>query len=191
MGHANYLRHLPNLLTSSRILATPIIGYAVYKSNYQLGFPLFVWCGSTDLLDGYLARRFKWNSKLGSLLDPLADKILVGSLTVAFTASGSILPSTGLLILGRDAGLLLSSCFLSWRHKIPLSNIEVQPFLSSKINTSLQLLLLGLCLWEGYKNLEKEDCKKVKKPLERIVQGTTIFSGVSYLLWHRKAFKII
>ena len=190
MGISNVIQSVPNILTSSRLIATPFLGYAIYQSNYKLGLPIFIWCGMTDFMDGYLARKLKCESKIGSIIDPIADKLLVGTLTVAFCASGALTPSTSLLILGRDAGLMFGSIWKAKTLKISPSQIEMRPFVSSKINTTLQLSLLGLCLWEGYKKIEDKHLA-MKRPLERIVQGSTIFSGLSYLVWYKQAFRIL
>lgn len=182
-------RHIPNALTVSRLIGAPMLGYLVCKSNYAIGFPLFVWCGFTDLADGYLARKFKWQSKFGSILDPLADKLLVGTLTISFYATGAITPLTAYLVLGRDATLLAGALWYAKIKRFPLSQVQITPFTSSKINTALQLALLGLCMWEGYRK-RSEIYANTKMNLERAVQFTTVFSGISYLIWHKHAFKL-
>jgi CDP-diacylglycerol--glycerol-3-phosphate 3-phosphatidyltransferase len=72
--------NLPNLITFTRILMVPILVVVLMTrvSNYEIiGATLFWIASLTDLLDGYLARRFKQVTRLGKLLDPLADKLLV------------------------------------------------------------------------------------------------------------------
>lgn len=92
---------IPNVLTLSRISASPILGWSILEGNYHLASGLLVYAGLTDLvcpfllfqkalflfshfiqLDGFLARRFKMSSVLGTILDPAADKILMTTLTV-------------------------------------------------------------------------------------------------------------
>ena len=70
---------IPNLLCVSRIAAAPYISHLIINGNFPLACGVFVYAGATDFLDGYIARNFKNQaSSLGSFLDPLSDKILVG-----------------------------------------------------------------------------------------------------------------
>lgn len=69
------LKHIPNILTILRFLFIPIILYFIFLGNYILGFLLFTLSGITDILDGFIARRFNLISNFGKLMDPLADKL--------------------------------------------------------------------------------------------------------------------
>lgn len=102
---------IPNLLTLSRILACPVLGFAIVHDNFVLATALLVYAGLTDLVrllssaaracdvgadadavvsrvsvrmqvDGWMARRFQMQSVLGTILDPAADKTLITTLTV-------------------------------------------------------------------------------------------------------------
>ena len=68
---------IPNAITSLRLLLAIPIWISVYQGNELLALILFVIAGLSDGLDGYLARKFKWESEFGKLLDPLADKCLI------------------------------------------------------------------------------------------------------------------
>ncbi len=71
------LRHLPNLITGLRlVLAAPVV-WLLLEGRYLESLVLFAVAGVSDLVDGFLARHFGWTSRLGSILDPLADKALV------------------------------------------------------------------------------------------------------------------
>lgn len=69
------LKHVPNILTILRFLFIPIILYFIFLGNYILGFVLFTISGITDILDGFIARKFNLISDFGKLMDPLADKL--------------------------------------------------------------------------------------------------------------------
>jgi hypothetical protein len=79
---------IPNLLTLSRIIATPFIGYLIIKHQYGSALLALFFAGCTDLVDGYVARRFNQKTFLGSVLDPAADKILMTTLTLSLCKAG-------------------------------------------------------------------------------------------------------
>ncbi|XP_071961901.1 probable cardiolipin synthase (CMP-forming) isoform X2 [Antedon mediterranea] len=149
---------IPNLLTTSRIILSPVLGYLVLNEYYLLSFGLFVFTGITDMLDGYIARNFKnQQSVLGSILDPLADKFLVGILMITLCMQGLIPVSLTALIIGRDIGLVLAGFyyrfislpppftlqrFFDVRH----ATIQMQPTFLGKFHTAVTLALLGFTL---------------------------------------------
>lgn len=97
----------PNLLTYVRLVLTPLIGLSLARRDIQTAFPLILIAGLTDALDGYIARRFHWQSALGEKLDPIADKFM---LAVGYLALGAseVLPGwLVVLVIGRDILILL------------------------------------------------------------------------------------
>lgn len=80
------LRHLPNAITLLRIALVVPIALAIVDGRHQLALVLAVTAGASDALDGFLARRFGWQSALGAWLDPAADKLLMTTcfLTLAY-----------------------------------------------------------------------------------------------------------
>jgi cardiolipin synthase len=75
-------------LTFSRLLAAPAIGYFVLHDHHAAALMLFAAAGMTDLVDGYLARRWKLQTVVGSVIDPMADKALMTVLTVTLAVKG-------------------------------------------------------------------------------------------------------
>ena len=69
------LKHIPNILTILRFIFIPIILYFIFTGNYILGIVFFTVSGVTDVLDGFIARKFNLVSNFGKLMDPLADKL--------------------------------------------------------------------------------------------------------------------
>ena len=69
------LKNIPNILTIIRFLLIPLILNAIYAKNYVLGFIIFTISGITDVVDGFIARKFNLISNFGKLMDPLADKL--------------------------------------------------------------------------------------------------------------------
>ena len=101
------ISQLPNLLTAARLVAAPYIFYLLWTNTFRAALVLFAIAGITDVLDGYIARRYKAGSRLGALLDPVADKILLDG---AFLILGynSVIPfSLTIFVLGRDLMILL------------------------------------------------------------------------------------
>jgi cardiolipin synthase (CMP-forming) len=83
---------VPNLLTFSRLIAAPAIGYAILHDAHSWALGLFVYAGVSDLLDGWIARRWNLQTVVGSVVDPMADKTLMTVLTVCLATQG-LLPS--------------------------------------------------------------------------------------------------
>lgn len=101
------MNRLPNLLTAARLLAAPYIFYLLWTGRFRAALVWFAVAGITDVLDGFLARRFQAGSRLGALLDPVADKVLLDG---AFLILGwnSIIPlSLTIFVLGRDLMILI------------------------------------------------------------------------------------
>lgn len=81
---------IPNILTFSRLIAAPFVGYAILHDHHALALGLFAYAGVTDVLDGWIAR--KWNQKtvVGTVIDPMADKTLVTVLVIALATKGAL-----------------------------------------------------------------------------------------------------
>lgn len=139
-GRDGPLRHLPNLISVLRIaLVAPLI-VAIVQEKYAAALVVAIVAGVSDGVDGYLARHFHWQSRLGSILDPVADKLmLVGCmLTLGWLHEA---PSWLVaLVVARDAVIALGA--LAW-HRV-LRNFEAHPSWLSKITTVAQI---GFVLW--------------------------------------------
>ena len=79
---------IPNLLTFSRLIAAPAIGYLVLHDHHVWAVGLFAYAGITDLVDGYIARRWNLQTVVGTVIDPMADKTLMTILTVCLAIKG-------------------------------------------------------------------------------------------------------
>ena len=104
---------IPNILTFARIGSSPILGYLIINAHYPAALSLFIVSGLTDLIDGWIARRYpSQSSALGSFLDPLADKILVGVVVISL-AYVNLIPLWLLaLILSRDVAIMFAAAYL-------------------------------------------------------------------------------
>ena len=100
---------IPNVITSLRLLLAIPICIFIYQGNELLALLCFIFAGISDGFDGYLARRFGWESEFGKLLDPLADKCLILSTLLAL-AYVQLLPIWLVsILLVRDALAVMGS----------------------------------------------------------------------------------
>lgn len=97
---------LPNLLTLSRLLITPLVALSILGGSYGQALGWLVAAGVTDGLDGWLARRFGWSTRWGALLDPVADKVLLVTVYVAMGIAGLVPNWLVALVVGRDVLIL-------------------------------------------------------------------------------------
>ena len=79
-------KHIPNILTIMRFIFIPIILNFIFQGNYILGIIVFTISGLTDVLDGFIARKFNFVSNFGKLMDPLADKLTQISVLAALVS---------------------------------------------------------------------------------------------------------
>ncbi len=175
-------RHLPNLITALRLILVVPIVWLLLDGRYPESFALFVIAGASDLADGFLARRFGWTSRLGSILDPLADKALVVGTLLVLGWRGEVPMWLVILAVGRD--VMLVGLAIGYHYLI--EPLWPEPLRSSKLNTLLQLMLVAAVLFS-----------QVVQPLPgtlltALVFGTgltTLWSGCAYLwVWGRRTF---
>jgi CDP-diacylglycerol--glycerol-3-phosphate 3-phosphatidyltransferase len=137
---------IPNILTLLRVLITPVIVVTFYFGDtviaHRIAFVLFLLASITDFLDGFLARKFKIQSNLGRIFDPIADKLMVGSvlLMLVYFQRVNVIPC--LLILGREFAVAGLREFLVLLHiSLPVSRIA--KWKTAFQVTSISVILLG------------------------------------------------
>jgi CDP-alcohol phosphatidyltransferase len=81
---------VPNILTFSRILAAPLVGYLLIHNYHAAALSLFAYAGITDLIDGYIARKYHLQTVVGTIIDPAADKLLMTTSVICLGLNGSI-----------------------------------------------------------------------------------------------------
>lgn len=104
--------NIPNILTCMRFLITPIFGYFLYNQSYYIAASLFVLGGITDILDGYIARRFNLITSFGKLADPLADKLMQITALVLLTIQSRIPAVILIIVLAKEAFMGVGSILL-------------------------------------------------------------------------------
>lgn len=78
------MKHIPNILSTFRIILIPFIWTTIQNGHFLVAALLVILSGITDLLDGYLARKYNWITQIGKVLDPVADKMTQVALYIAF-----------------------------------------------------------------------------------------------------------
>jgi cardiolipin synthase len=129
---------LPNYLSMLRIALVLPIAWLLWQHQVMSAFWLMLLAGFSDALDGFLARRYGWQTELGTLLDPLADKFLIAAMYLVFTLQGLIPLWLVVLILTRDILILLGAGV----YRGVFGDLTVNPSLLSKTNTALQILVV-------------------------------------------------
>ena len=123
--------NIPNTLTLGRIVLVPLVVWLIITHEMQAAFLLFLLAGLSDAADGFLAKRYGWDSELGAYLDPIADKALLVSIYVTLGFAGHLPVWLVIAVVSRDI-LIVGAVVLSWMLSRPLS---MQPLLISKANT--------------------------------------------------------
>jgi len=175
------LTQVPNVITVLRVVLVLPVVLALLNGQYGLALILFGVAGASDGLDGYIAKRYDCTSRFGSILDPLADKLLLVSTYLSLAWLGLLPWWLVVVVLLRDL-LIVVGGFAYHRF---VGEYDMSPSYISKLNTASQILLgflvvLSMSLW----------------PLsEWVIDGmiyfvlvTTILSGVDYVwIWGRRA----
>jgi cardiolipin synthase len=133
---------IPNLITLARILAVPVILWAITSGEMRIAFALFLAAGLSDLVDGYLAKRFGMATELGAYLDPLADKAMIVSIYVALGIVEAIPRWLVILVVSRDI-MIVCAVILSWLVDKP---VKLKPIAVSKLNTVAQIVYATVVL---------------------------------------------
>jgi cardiolipin synthase len=131
-------RHLPNLITGFRILMVWPVFWLVSHGEFAVALLLAVIAGVSDAVDGYLAKHFGWESRLGGLLDPLADKLLLLAGFTGLTLIGSLPLWLLALVIGRDVVIV---CGAVAYHNL-IGPFDAQPSRLSKLTTVVQILFV-------------------------------------------------
>ncbi len=162
------------------ILVFPVV-WLLLTGEFKYAMLLFLVAGVSDALDGFLAKYFHWQSWLGGILDPLADKFLLIS---AYLCLGwlSVLPwwLIGVVVL-RDVVIVGGALAYNYR----VAHLDAEPSLISKLNTLLQIVLVLAVVYDlGFSGVPAQ----LVAILIWSVVCTTIFSGIGYVFdWGRRA----
>ena len=182
------MSHIPNILTIMRILLVIPTTWLLWNTRYGEAFLLMAIAGLSDALDGFLARRFNWMSRLGATLDPLADKLLVACMFVVFTVQELIPLWVAIIVLTRDVVIVGGAGV----YKLLYEEVEISPTFVSKANTAMQIVVLLLLM---FSLLEISTLSALAAAIADpwgfyVLALLGILSGVDYVLtWGSKAWR--
>ena len=167
------LRDIPNLLSMMRMAMSVPMVLLLLREWYGAALALFVAAGASDGLDGYLAKRYGWHSRLGSILDPLADKLLLTSAFVTLSVLHLVPGWVAIVVVSRDLIIVAGTLLLH----VTQTPIEVVPTVLGKGTTLVQLsyLVLALALIALQRDV------RALMPLLAIMLTLTIASGLQYV----------
>lgn len=189
------IHHLPNFFTIIRILVTPLFIYLLFlrgENAYPLALVIFVIAGITDILDGYLARKLQVESRIGKMLDPVADKILVLSAFISFVTMGLINLWMVILIVLRDITITVMRYVLE-RRDMPMITSP-----KAKGKTAVQVTSVIIVL--VYLSMKSYQMTWFTNPVENfhliiiimyITVLFTLYTGVDYFIANRSAIRTL
>ena len=174
---------IPNIITIFRFLLVPPLVWLLLSHQYGAALIVFFIAGFSDALDGYLAHRNGWTSRLGAIMDPLADKLLLVSSFITLGWLGLIPLWLVATVILRDLIIIIGAMTYHWC----VEYLDTAyPTLVSKLNTFTQILLVLAVMFSA-----------AVRPLAGLlldilmygVLVTTIWSGLDYIwIWGRRAW---
>lgn len=173
------LKHIPNLITVARMLLIPWIALALFDARYAEAAALFTLAVVSDGVDGFLARRFSWQTRLGAMLDPLADKAMILAAMVALVAAGFLPLWLLVLLLVRDLGIVVGATYYNF---FVHDGFVPRPLLIGKLHVFLVAMLILVVIasaWQGWRLEGLLDALMV------LVALTTVLSALAYYLQWR------
>lgn len=174
-------RWIPNAISMMRIaLVIPIL-WLIAQDHYLPALLLFLLAGFSDGVDGFLAKRYGWRSRLGALLDPIADKLLIAGVFVMLVLAGLIPVWLAVIVIVRDVVIVGGAT----AYNFLVRPVQGEPTRISKLNTALELLLVLFVLCRAALGWPPEVSVTV---LGACVLVTVVVSGIDYVWsWSQRA----
>ncbi len=175
--------YIPNLICVVRILLVVPIVMLLLRGSYQQALLLILVAGLSDGLDGFLARYFNWTTRIGGLLDPMADKLLFVSVFAVLSWTGLVPAWLFLVVIGRDI-IIVAGAFA---YELLIGPVEPNPSRVGKTNTAMALLYLLFVMTSQIYGWPPD--------VSILITGAGVFvislvSGLDYVLtWSRLALK--
>lgn len=173
MSRTVFVLNIPNILTLTRILITPLFIICLIRGAYQMALVIFLLAGVTDGLDGLLARLLNQRTRLGAYLDPVADKFLLVSAFVTLAAQQMIPAWLTVVVISRDILIFVGIAIL----ELSRVNYRIQPSMVSKCTTVAQLTTIFLLLL----SIQTSVVEHALPPIYGLTTVLSIVSGLHYV----------
>lgn len=157
---------------------------------------LVAWGAASDLLDGWIARRYKLESRFGSILDPIGDKFMTFSVASALCLDGAMPLWLCAALISRDVSLVSATAFIRFRDKKKSEMMQISPFTSGKVHTAIQFILFCYYLYMLSDKEERDEKNQtaikgmMKTILEISLTISLIWSTWKYARGYKKAIRI-
>ena len=177
------LRWIPNAICVVRILLVAPIVVLLLSEAYPVALVLIIVAGLSDALDGFLAKTFDWRTRLGSFLDPAADKLLVASVFLTLTYIGIVPLALTVIVLLRDIMIVVGT----FAYQLLIEKAAVEPTIISKLNTAAQLTFVAFSVTAAAFGWPPQISLII---LGALVVFTSITSGLTYVVrWSERAWQ--
>jgi cardiolipin synthase len=134
----SWLRQIPNVITSLRILLVIPIALALLRGDLVTTMGLFFAAAASDAADGFLAKRFGWQTTLGGILDPAADKLLLATVFIVLAVLRLVPPWLMVAAVARDLVIVLGAI----AYRLCIGPVTARPSFISKVNTLCQAIYI-------------------------------------------------
>lgn len=168
------LRQLPNLISSVRILLVVPIAWELAHRQMIATLWLFAAAAVSDVIDGFLAKRFGWQTELGGMLDPVADKLMLATAFVMLAYLGQLPVWLAATVIARDVIIVAGAV----SYRVLLGPVAARPSIVSKLNSLCQVLLILLVI--GVQEFSWPVLWVV--PMGALVFVTVVVSGTDYVM---------
>jgi CDP-diacylglycerol---glycerol-3-phosphate 3-phosphatidyltransferase len=192
------VRHIPNILTLFRIAITPVFIYTFFQPGLVwkiVALLIFVFSSLTDRFDGFLARKYGWETPLGKFLDPLADKVLITSAFICLIFHHYIAVWMVAVIILRDV-------FVTWLRSYglkrgqPVNTMEIARWKTGVQTVVIYIALVFMILQSIFRQyhikstiLLKLDEWRVIWIIMLITTLFTLFTGILYIIENQHLFR--
>jgi cardiolipin synthase len=178
------LRQIPNVITVCRILLVAPVAVSLLQRRLSMSIALFGVAALSDAADGFLAKRYGWQSGLGALLDPIADKLLLATVFVALAFLRLVPVWLMVAAVARDV-IIVSGALL---YRLMIGPLTVRPSAVSKLNTLAQAAFVLAVV--GREQFSLPEARTVMV-LGALVFATVVISAIDYvLIYGRRALRL-
>jgi cardiolipin synthase (CMP-forming) len=170
-----FMRHIPNIISVIRILLVAPIVVALARHNFALTTFLFAVAAVSDAVDGFLAKRFGWQSELGGVLDAIADKVLLVTVLIALSVLELVPMWLMVAAVARDVIIVSGAA----AYRIFVGPLTAHPSVASKINTLCQAAYILAVIARAEFSVPPA---WVTTSLGALVFATVVISGLDYVM---------